>query len=166
MPENKEISLSISVREDSILKPPIFVNRFRVVKEDGLVHVFVGFNSAGQNLFSGLILLNDQTIVLNKHSVAPYYERLLDSNPQDHPAEEIPFTGGTPQLFYGNFLEFSHYGDLAQARLIYFSIWHLAVVNKSRAKSQAVDVPAETACVLNMPLALQLGMIRKIFLAN
>src|ERR1035437_9059195 len=117
--EQKEISFGIKVREDSILKPPIFVNQFRVLNENSLVHLFVNFNYSGQNLFSGLILINESTITLNKDSVSPYYERILNSSPQDSPADETVFTGGTPQVFHGNFLEFSHYGPLAQVRLIY-----------------------------------------------
>lgn len=92
--QKKEISFGIKVREDSNLKPPIYVNQFRVLNADGLVHLFVNFNYSGQNLFTGLILVNESTITLNKESISPYFDKLLNSNPQEGPTEEAGFAGG------------------------------------------------------------------------
>jgi hypothetical protein len=73
------------------------------------------------------------------------------------------FAVGTPELFYGNFLECCHFGDLAQIRLVYVGMTQLVLASQAP-QTKGSPIPGLVACVLNLPVAVQIGIIKKVYM--
>lgn len=163
MDDKKTAAVQIIVGEDTTLKAPVFVNQFRVVKEENLIKLFICFNSSGQNFFSGLFIINEQTCLFNKSDTVKYYDRVANTFSTLNPASETAVAVGSPELFYGNFLECCHFGDLAQIRLVYIGMIQLVKAAQAP-QPKGPSIPGLVACVLNLPIAAQMGIIKKIYL--
>ena len=98
---------------------------------------------------------------MNKDSVLVYYERLTGSHPNEPPAKQASFASGHTQVFYGHFLDYAHYGSLAQIRLSYLNTRALSDAVRGSSKQ---FVESEVRCLVDMTTLLQLGIIKALYL--
>ena len=154
----KSERVEIQVTEQIPLGAHHYANQYRTARDSDVISLFLGFGSSGQIASSVLLLVNSMTVNMNRESVTQYYDRLINAFPDGRPAEESPWIAASPTTYYGNFCDYSHFGPLAQIRLVYFSIRQLALAESRR----ETKVNGQTSCVIDMPVAIQLGILKKI----
>jgi hypothetical protein len=144
---------SIGLRFDpSEVVQPYFINRFNVVREEGVFRVNVGCQVGGQLLKAAAVILPEETIFLNRSETVEYFNKMADITP----AEPVQFMFASIDVFFGQMFGFARNGALGEMNPIFFRLHLLA--------SEGKDVRASVGVSINMPIAVQLGIVKAIYL--
>jgi hypothetical protein len=151
----------IEVVEESPNLPIHFVNQFRAEVSDNIVEVYLAANFSGHNVTNLLLVIPVVALNSNRETVARYHEDLLNSTTNMTTAQETArLASSTPTVYYGNLLDFSRFGDLAQIRLCFFSIRKLVGVEPG------ARIRGWPVCAINMTTDVQLGIIKKLYFGD
>jgi hypothetical protein len=132
-----------------------FANQFRFTRDDPTSTLFFGYNQRGQMLSTVAFIVPNVTLANAKVSMLDFYERLRGgvSLPPGGMSDFAISSGS--KVLYGNVVDASQSGDMAQFRLCFFNMRQLI--------NPGPEIHAKEVASVDMPVTLLLILIREVF---